>query len=54
MEKETTYETFDSADGPIQKGQGETAHMDDGKGGYCSNEVDDTQGTVPEVPSVKR
>lgn len=51
-----TYETFDSAGGPTLKGVGDLAHQDsvDGLNGYCSNEVDDEQGSVPEVPSKKR
>lgn len=46
MEKEKgSYETFDSAGGPIQEGQGETAHND-------ANPSDQgvVHGAVPEVP----
>jgi hypothetical protein len=57
MADKGSYETFDSADGPVnKKAKGEMTHMDSAEGlnGYCSNAVDDEQGSVPEVPSKKR
>jgi hypothetical protein len=47
-EKQSSYETFDSAGGPIQQGQGETAHND---ANPSDNGVE--HGAVPEVPQVK-
>ncbi len=41
------YETFDSAGGPIQQGQGETAHNDANPSDHGVE-----QGSVPEVPQV--
>lgn len=51
------YQTFTSGDGPVvPDGMEDDFANQDGKGlsDYCMNEVDDTQGNVPVVPSKKR
>ncbi len=52
------YETFDSGGGPtVPEGAREDFAHQDSDGGlenYTMNEADDSQGTVPEIPKVKR
>lgn len=58
MAQDNGYQTFSSGDGPIIPSdcKKDFAEMDSSTGlsSYTMNGVNDEQGSVPEVPSVKR